>query len=90
MTTQQELRNQLLSRAADDESFRSLLLSDPKAAVKSAFGVDAPDKITIHVHEETSTNVHLVVPSHDQLSDEELEALSGAYGIAYFGHTVYE
>ena len=34
--------------------------------------------IHVHVHEETSSDIHLVVPSHDQLSDDELEALSGA------------
>lgn len=78
MKTQNELREHLLLRAADDESFRNLLLSDPKGAVKSAFGIEAPDSINVHVHEETSTDIHLVVPSHDQLSDEELEALSGS------------
>lgn len=80
MTTQKELRDRLLSRAADDESFRDLLLSDPKGAVKNALGIDTPDSITVHVHEETSTDIHLVVPGHDQLSDEELEALAGGYG----------
>ena len=80
MTTQQELRDLILSRAADDDAFRDLLLSDPKAAVKSALGIEAPDTLTVHVHEETRNDIHLVVPSHDQLSDEELEALASGYG----------
>ena len=79
MPTQKDLRDRLLSQAANDESFRNLLLSDPREAVKTALGIDAPDAINIHVHEETSTDVHLVVPSHDQLTDEELEALVSGY-----------
>ena len=79
MNTQKELRDQIVSRAADDEAFRKSLLSDPKSAVQSAFGIDAPDNINVHVHEESSTDIHLVVPSHDELSDEELESLTGGW-----------
>lgn len=79
MNTQKDLRDQIMSRAAEDEAFRKSLLSDPRGAVKSAFGIDAPDNLNVHVHEETSTDIHLVVPSHDQLSDDELESLTGGW-----------
>ena len=80
MKTEAEPRNHLVSLAAEDESFRGPHLSDPKGAVKNALGIDAPGAITVHVHEETRTDIHLVVPSHDQLSGEELASLSGASG----------
>ena len=82
MKTEKDLRDHLLSRAADDDSFRSLLLSNPRGAVKNAFGVDAPDTLTMHVHEDTRTDIHLVIPSRDRLSDDELETVSGAGWVA--------
>ena len=77
MKTDKELRDQLLSRVADDDAFRTLLLNDPKGAVKSTFGIDVPDAINVHVHEETGTDIHLVIPSHDHMSSEELESVVG-------------
>ena len=77
MKTDNELRDQLLTRAADDEAFRALLLDDPRGAVKSIFGFDVPDSINVHVHEETGADFHLVIPSQDPMSSEDLESVVG-------------
>ena len=77
MRAQDDLRKDLMTKAADDERFRELLLKDPKSAVKDVIGIEVPDNINLHVHEESRSDIHLLVPSADQLSDEELESMKG-------------
>src|SRR5947209_3030079 len=55
-------QQELLKRSADDPAFRHDVLADPKSAIKEAFGVDLPADFTIHIHEETPTDFHVVLP----------------------------
>lgn len=57
-----QAQQQLLSRAMKDEAFRQELLSDPKTLFEHELGITIPDSVTIQVHEDTSTTVHLVLP----------------------------
>ena len=77
MLTAEELRDQIQGKAAEDEQFRSLLLSDPKVAIGNEFGVQIGDAFDIQVHEESLSTAHLVVPMSDRLDPAEMMAAGG-------------
>ena len=77
MTTATELRNQILSKAAEDGEFRALLIADPKAAISAEIGADIPDVFNVAVHEDSATTAHLVLPPSPELTDAELEMVAG-------------
>ena len=83
MKTRAELDADLISRAAEDEGFRSLLREDPRKAVSQAVGWDVPDDIKLVVHEEDSATFHLVLPASDRLSASEMSQV--AAGITWGG-----
>ncbi|GKU76266.1 NHLP leader peptide family RiPP precursor [Paenibacillus sp. L3-i20] len=64
MLNEQELKNQIIERAWADDYFKHQLLTDPKAAIRDAFGVDVPDHIEIEVLEENSEKYYLVLPQN--------------------------
>ncbi len=76
-----EFEAKLIARALKDESFRNELRSDPKTAIEKEFGMKFPDEINIHLVEENENEVCLVIPHNfsdtNELTDEELESLSG-------------
>jgi hypothetical protein len=78
MPSRVEAERRLRERADADPAFRADLIADPKAAIESEFGVPVPDGVNVQVHEESLSELHLVLPvSSDDLSDAELEAVSG-------------
>jgi len=52
----------ILRRAWADPAFKQALLTTPKAVIEGTLGVTLPAEVTIHVHEETDTEIHLVLP----------------------------
>ena len=76
---QEELRAELVAKAAADEDFRARLVADPKAAIKEALGFELPESVAVHVHEETATKAHVVLPPNPQLTDADLEAISAGH-----------
>ena len=78
--THEEMRAELIERAVTDEEFRQRLMTDPKAAVKEALGLDLPDAISVQVHEDTASTSHLVLPPAANLDEADLNAAAG--GIA--------
>ena len=84
MLTDKELRAHLIGKASDDKAFRTLLVNDPRQAVESEFGVTLPADISLHVHEETDDQAHLVLPSADILSERDLHTIIGGTS-AYSG-----
>jgi hypothetical protein len=62
VTQQQWNAKQLLARAMKDEAFRQALLTNPKTLLEREMGITLPPGVTIAVHEETSTTIHLVLP----------------------------
>lgn len=78
--TRAELDGMIRERLASDPEFRAALIADPRAAVSALVGIDLPDVVTVTVHEESLTDLHLVlpaVPSGAELSDRDLELVSG-------------
>ena len=82
-TTPDEMRQRLVARATEDETFRARLLSDPKAAVHEELGLRIPAGFTVEVHEEAADTSHLVLPPFSKLDEAELgQAAGGIYGSA--------
>lgn len=76
--TRAELDSVLREQLATDPDFRAALLADPRAAVSGLIGVDIPAAVQITVHEESLTDVHLVVPADsDVVADNDLELVAG-------------
>ena len=54
-TTVGAMRERLIEKAAEDETFRAWSIADPKDAVRDELGVEIPDGFTLEVHEEART-----------------------------------
>ena len=74
-----EMRDHILGKATDDAEFRARLVADPKAVLTDEFGVNLPDSFALSVHEDSSTHVHLVLPSTEKLDPAALEEISGGH-----------
>ena len=61
MKTRTELEAELIARVADDDTFRSRLLENPREVIQEAVGVAIPEDFTIQVHEENSMAAHIVL-----------------------------
>ena len=84
-------RTQVLSRIVEtawkDKAFKAQLLANPRTALKQ-LNVPVPDSITVQVHEESATTLHLVIPRDPadlHLSDAELDAVAGGGGMDSWG-----
>ena len=80
-----DLETQLTARAWKDDAFKQELLKDPKGLLEREFKLKLPDSVNVRVHEETPSELHMVLPMDparpdDALSDLELEAISGGKG----------
>ena len=71
----------ILAQAQGDEALAARLKDDP-AAVLTEHGIAVPEGITVHVHENTATDVHLILPgcATRELDDAELDAVAGGAG----------
>ena len=87
MTTANEMRDRILSKAAEDNDFRSRLMADPRAAIASEVGTAIPDGFDVVVHEDSATTAHLVLPPSPQLSEAELALVSG--GTTWGGEKIF-
>ena len=79
-----EFETKLITKALEDEAFRSELLSNPKAVIEKESGQTIPEGVEVKIVEEAPNSVTIVLPrkpaSADvsgELSDEGLEKVSG-------------
>lgn len=77
--TQEELRAELLAKAAGDDGFRAKLIDDPKAAIKEALGMELPEAVSVLIHEESPLSAHLVLPPKASLSEADLEVITAGH-----------
>ena len=81
--TRAQLEAELAERAHTDDAFRAELTSDPTATIRrelAAHGIALPDDVTVTLHEETPTALHLVLPSDPEeaeLDDAALDLVAG-------------
>jgi len=81
-----QLEEKLIAKAMKDETFRKNLLENPKTAIEEETGIKLPESINLKVVEENPSNFYLVLPptinpeTEDELSEAELEMVSGGYG----------
>ena len=82
--TRQEIEEKIIARAWQDDSFKQELLNNPRAAFEKE-GINLPIGIDLNVVEETATTLYFVLPlkpiTQGELSDAELEAVSGGWWI---------
>ena len=81
----------LVSRAGEDSDFRERILSKPRETIEQELGVKLAEDHEIHVHEETYTATHLVLPPRSKLSEAEREAArTGAASLEFLRNTLYD
>ena len=68
----------LSERISADPSFRDTLLADPRAVLSEVIGFDIPESVQVVLHEEALTQIHLTIPSSEELSESDLELVAGA------------
>ena len=71
----------LIARAAQNPALKQELLSSPKAVIKRELGISLPEGAELNVVEETENTAYFLLPQEpsEELSEEELEAVSGGW-----------
>lgn len=83
--------DRLVSRADEGSDFRERLLRKPKETIEREFGVTMAEDHEIHVHEETYTTTHVVLPPRSKLSEAEREAArTGAASLEFLRRTLHD
>ena len=77
MQSEAEVRAHIAMKAADDDDFRARLIAEPRATLEAETGLRFPDGYQLHVHEESATDAHLVLPPKPELSREQLDRIAG-------------
>ena len=81
----------LVARAGKDSEFRTRLLANPRDAIEQELGLPLDDGHEIHVHEESDSATHLVLPPRSRFSAEEREAArTGATSLEFLKRTMYD
>ena len=81
----------LVSRAGEDDDFRERLLAKPKETIEEEFGVTMAEDHQLHVHEETYTTTHVVLPPRSKFTEAEREeAKTGAASLEFLRKTMYD
>ena len=80
MQSEAEVKAHIAMKAAEDDEFRARLLADPRTALEEETGLRLPDDYRLHVHEESATDAHMVLPPKPELSREQLDNIAGGRG----------
>ena len=75
--TRSEVEAIIADRIAADPAFRDTLLADPRAGLSEIIGFDIPETVHVVLHEESLTQIHLTIPSSEELTEEDLDLVAG-------------
>lgn len=75
--TRAEVESIIAERIAADPGFRDTLLADPRGVLSEIVGFEIPETVSVVLHEESLTQIHLTIPASDSLSDSDLELVAG-------------
>ena len=83
--------DRLVARAGSDRDFRQRLLAHPRETIEAELGVTLQAGQEIHVHEESCTATHVVLPPLDRYSRAEREeAKTGAGSLEFLRRTLHD
>lgn len=77
MITRSELDDMIASRVSEDESFRRKLIRDPHRVIHELTNIQVAESVDIFIHEDSPTELHLVIPGEFDLSISDLDLVSG-------------
>ena len=81
----------LIARAVEESEFRDRLIANPKRTIEKEFGVTLAEGHEIHVHEETYSSTHIVLPPRSKISEAERKAAkTGAASLEFLKKTMYD
>jgi hypothetical protein len=63
---------EIISRAWKDDAFRARLLADPASALEEC-GVEVPRDVHLYIHENSTAEMHVVIPGRPDEIDEAVE-----------------
>ena len=77
MGSEAQVRAHAAMKAAEDDDFRARLIADPRATVEEETGLRFRNGYRIHVHEESASDAHMVLPPKPELGREQLDRIAG-------------
>jgi hypothetical protein len=76
----------VVTKAVSDAAFRDRLVKDPKTTITKELGIEVPQNVSIQLHQNSDTVIHIVLPHTDKaLSEKELAQVAGGGGFAIAG-----
>jgi len=84
--TRQDFETEIIKKAWEDNNFRQELLDNPKAVLSKMYDITLPEDLTLEVHVESPTTMHLILPAKpssdkdNELSDSDLDTVAGGNG----------
>jgi len=81
-----EFETQIIERAWKHPDFKREFVADPKGTIEKYGGQKLPENLSIFVHEEDATTMHITIPvppsNLSELSDADLERVAGGTDVA--------
>ncbi len=84
MHTQGKMQQRLIDMAEEDGAFRARLLADPRTAIREAPDVELPGDFNVVIHEDDVGTAHLVLPPSVELTDAQLDQVTGGVHIGWY------
>lgn len=76
MRSAPEMFSHIAEKSVSDSDFRAQLVENPKVALADELGISIPDSMNVEVHESTMNTIHISLPPGQDMSEEQLEAIS--------------
>lgn len=81
--SKEEFVNKIIAYAIKNEKFRAKLLKEPNKAIEKFCG-NKHSEFNFVVHQDTMNTINIVLPPTGELTDKELDSITGGYNIFGF------